>query len=146
MNKNLYLIHYGSKIFNPELIQPIKNRNWVKPYGGLWTSPKDSKKGWANWCKSENFRVCDKENSFTLKLYDWAKICVIDSDSDFMNLPFCDSILIRDLDFEKIAKNYDAIWLTTKGESETRWSDPGLYGWDCESVLILNSKCCYQVI
>lgn len=144
--KNLSgLIHYGSKIFNPELIKPIKNVNWVKPDGGLWTSPIDSKWGWKDWCDCEKFRICDKENSITLKLYDWAKICIINSVSDLNNLPYYKNHM-RHLDFEKIAENYDVIWLTEKGETKTRWSDPGLYGWDCESVLILNSKCCYEVI
>lgn len=37
---------------------------------------------------------------------------------------------------------YEAIWLTAKGQSETHYSNPtNLYGWDCESVLIMNSKC-----
>jgi hypothetical protein len=144
IKKENYLIHYGSKKFNPELIQPIKNVNWVKPNGGLWTSPIDSKWGWKNWCECEKFRECDKENSFMLKLYEWTKICVIDSVSDLVCLPYYESYK-KCLDFEKIAEKYDVIWLTVKGETETRWSDPGLYGWDCESVLILNSKCCYEV-
>ena len=61
-----------------------------------------------------------------------------------MCLPYYESNK-RYLDFEKIAENYDAIWLTEKGMQETRWSNPDLYGWDCETFLILNPKCCYEV-
>jgi hypothetical protein len=143
--KSKSFIHYGSKIFKPELIKPIKNSYWVKPDGGLWTSPIDSKWGWVDWCESEKFKECNIENSFTLKFYDWAKICVIDSFSDLVKLPYYENYM-RFLDFEEIAENYDAIWLTENGETKTRFSNPGLYGWDCESVLILNSKCCYEVI
>jgi hypothetical protein len=139
------LIHYGSNVFNPKLIQPIKNDNWVKPKGGLWTSPINSNWGWKDWCESEDFRECSKENSFTLKLHDWAKICVIDSVSDLVCLPYYESYK-RYLDFEKIAENYDAIWLTEKGMQETRCSNPDLYGWDCETFLILNPKCCYEAV
>ena len=102
------LIHYGSNKFNPNKMEPIKNDNWIKPKGGLWTSPIDSNWGWKDWCESENFRECSKENSFTLKLHDWAKICVIDSVSDLVYLP-CYESYKRYLDFEKIAENYDAI-------------------------------------
>lgn len=43
------------------------------------------------------------------------------------------------LDFELLAKNYDAIWLTENGQSETHLYYPiNLYGWDCETVLIMN--------
>jgi len=147
---NEYLIHYGSNVFNPELILPIENNNWTKPCGGLWTSPINSNWGWKDWCERENFRECSKENSFTLKLYDWAKTCVINSVSDLKHLPYYSKsygkINMRYLNFEKIAKKYDTIWLTEKGLEKTMWSNPNLYGWDCETVLILNPKCCYQVI
>ena len=44
------------------------------------------------------------------------------------------------LDFENIARHYDAIHLTPKGQEDTRWSTPhNLYGWDCETILILNT-------
>lgn len=142
--KSKSLIHYGAKKYKPELIKPITNINREKPYGGLWTSPIDSNWGWKNWCDSENFRECNIENSFTLKLYDWSKICVIDSVSDLMNLPYYENYM-KFLDFEEIAKNYDAIWLTDNGQTKTKFSNPSLYGWDCESVLILNPKCCYQI-
>ena len=33
---------------------------------------------------------------------------------------------------------YDAIFLTEKGQHETRFSEPSLYGWDCECVLVMN--------
>ena len=43
-------------------------------------------------------------------------------------------------DFEGMVRaGIDAIWLTAHGESATRFSRPySLYGWDCESVLIMN--------
>jgi len=149
MTEKLTLIHYGAKEFNPEMFSPIVN-NWVKPKGGLWTSLIDSKFGWKDWCNMEEFRECNIENSFILKFHNWAKVCKIDTFNDLENLPH---YLVNDfgsykkmyLDFEQLSKMYDAIWLTANGERETRYSNPDLYGWDCESVLILNKNSVYQV-
>jgi len=47
-------------------------------------------------------------------------------------------------DFLAIAKSgIDALWLTVRGERATRYTTPGLYGWDCECVLIMNPGCFY---
>jgi hypothetical protein len=45
------------------------------------------------------------------------------------------------MDFEALAKEYDAIWLTEKGMWDTRDSAPGqptTYGWDCETIYVMN--------
>ena len=142
------LIHYGSDKFIPEKVLPVKNDSWVKPNreGGLWTSPVDSKWGWKDWNDCEQFRDCDERNSFTVRLKSDAKIFVIDSLEDLKNSPLRDGYSKRVLDFEFIAQNYDAIWLTEKGQNETHLSYPiDLYGWDCETVLILNPHCCTAV-
>lgn len=51
-----------------------------------------------------------------------------------------DFIFGNTIDFEKIVVGnvYDAIKLTDKGQVETRFSRNNLYGWDCESMVILN--------
>ena len=48
----------------------------------------------------------------------------------------------RNPDFEKLLKDgYSAIWLTERGQTETRFSFPStLYGWDVETVLILDKN------
>ena len=134
------LRHYGSKTCDLRKFKAIKNGYWVKPSkGGLWTSPVDSEWGWKDWNDSEEFVVCDDQNSFIVYLKEDAKILTIDSHEDLLNAPLTD--MLR-LDFEHIAETYDAIWLTIKGQRDTRFSYPvTLYGWDCETVLILNKKC-----
>lgn len=134
------LIHFGAKEFNINLFKKIEN-DWFKPKGGLWTSPINSNYGWSDWCKQNNFRSCDLRNSFTISLNDDAKILMIDSRNDLINLPIINK-WVSYPDFELLAQEFDAIKLTIKGEAETRFTKPlSLYGWDCESVLILNSKC-----
>ncbi len=39
------------------------------------------------------------------------------------------------LDFEKLARDFDGIWLTAEGQWDTRMTSPNLYGWDVECVL-----------
>jgi len=147
---SLSVVHFGSKEYQPHLINPIKNDNWVKPKGGLWTSPINSNWGWKDWCESENFRDCNEANSFKLKFKNDAKIMLIDSLKDLLNLPkriidYGNNCKREYPDFELLATICDAIWLTEKGQNETHLSYPNsLYGWDCESVLILNPECCYE--
>ncbi len=140
------LIHYGNSVFYPEMFEPIKNNNWEKPKGGLWTSPKKSKWGWKDWCKAENYMECLDENSFILKLNDNAKILKIDNLEDFKNAPLVPALKnpfqCYYLDFEEIAKSYDAIWITDTAVFSLRMNrEFSLYSWDCESVLILNKDC-----
>ena len=47
---------------------------------------------------------------------------------------------------EQLSKKYDAIWLTLKGFNETHLSFPlNLYGWDCETVFIMNPNCVTEI-
>lgn len=140
--------HYGSIEFDASKFLPVKNGKWVKPeQGGLWTSPVDSSYGWKDWNEMSDYMDCEEDNSFVLRLNSDAKIFVIDSLQDLKNAPLINGWLDKQvMDFEAIAKEYNAIWLTVQGETKTRMSHPlTLYGWDCESVLILNTNCFTQV-
>jgi hypothetical protein len=146
-------IHYGADKFIPEKFTPVKNAAWgsTKPEsGGLWASAVDSEFGWKDWCESENFHLKNLEKSFMFKLKDDARILRIRSVDDLELLPKYNSIL-KSLsyipDFEKAAEMYDGIELdlsheVNKGEwIEGEWIEGlyfKLYGWDCDSILILN--------
>lgn len=138
------LIHYGATEFRQELFKPVKN--WFnKPKGGIWASPVDSKWGWKDWCIEEQFRDCEESNSFRFTLSEDCKLFVIDSFDDLMKMPFIKmgprlNLLIPDFEKFMIADGIDAIHLTEKGLWKTRLTTPGLYGWDCESVLIMNHE------
>lgn len=146
--EELTVIHYGNSSYDPMRILPIRNVGWVKPRGGFWTSPVDSEWGWKDWCTENEFRECNEENSIRMKFNPDARILVLDSLFDLKRLPFSSSPFVPMLfpDYEELAKSCDAIWLTENGESESRMSYPvSLYGWDCESILIMNAACCYNV-
>jgi len=95
-------------------ILPVKNVDWnpAKPIGGLWTSTytpnSEYPSAWVRWCSYEQ----PEKFPYNRTLFPYAS-----------------------LDWEEIAKHYDAIMLTEKGEKETRYTNPSLYGWDCESTL-----------
>jgi hypothetical protein len=125
-----------------------RNINFCKPDGGIWAcryTPEETYIcDWQCWCIEEKFPgKWDIGVIFNLKPE--TRICTIDSYNDlerlmkkyrFSNVPFN---FLNFLDFEIMSEDYDVIELTSKGQSETRYSFPyNLYGWDVASVLILN--------
>lgn len=136
------LIHYGDTRFSRRKFQPIRDINFIKPDGGLWASPVDAAYGWKDWCLSEQFRCECLEKSFLFHIE--GNILRIDSIADLDQLQWGDSLgigWISPLYEPLLASGVDAIHLTDNGQRETRFSRPGLYGWDCESVLVLNANC-----
>lgn len=131
----LRLITYGcGEKFDVAKFNPIKNK-FIKPSGGLWASPVDSRYGWREWCADNSFG--DISSSFEFE-FD-GNVFVIDDTRAACRLPWIDLRDSKRPDFERVALlGYDAIWLTEDGERKTRFDEPSLYGWDCESVLIMN--------
>lgn len=133
--------------FNNNLI----NNGINKPYGGLWnckyTPNKEFVSAWEEFCTKECF--CDDtiNSGVIFNLKNNTRVYVIDTLSDLINLAdeySQESILpfTKLLDFTKIAKDFDCIYLTDRGQCETRFSrEVSLYGWDVESLLILNFDC-----
>jgi len=133
------LIHYGSLKYNEDLFKPITNRaSRNKPNGGLWTSPIDSHHSWNEWTIDNDFM---KSNMFfTVTLKNHARILRVDSKEDLKDFTWIETEYMPYIDFECLLPYYDAIWLTSEGEWDTRLCDfeKSLYGWDCECVLVLN--------
>ena len=134
-------IHYGHNEFDINKFEIPKNRAWCnKPKGGFWASRIDAKHGWKHWCEAENFRFCDINNSVVFNISDKANILYINCVSDVYQLPeqdeYTDSYM-RSVDFEKlIASGVDAIEFNISNDWDLYMA---LYGWDCDSTLILNS-------
>jgi hypothetical protein len=142
--------HCGCKSFDARKFKAVKNEQFFfcKPVGGLWASPvrEDGSTGWEEWCRSEDFHVKLLQRHFDFSLSSSVRLVTINALSDLQTLMeryaqtpdvrFPLSCLV--LDFEKMSADYDAIELTDNGQCETRFSKPNLYGWDCESLLVLN--------
>lgn len=137
-------ITYGLDKFDKSKFSLIKNDDFIKPHGGLWSCPVDSEYNWKDWCVGEGVRNKKLSNWFKLKLSKDSIIFVIDNINDLSELHKMGEIRTfygdRYLDFEKLSKSLDGILLTDKGESATRFTHPGLRGWDVESLLVFNPE------
>jgi hypothetical protein len=135
------LISYGLGEYDTGKFRPVRNNNFVKPAGGLWASPVKARFGWRKWCQDESFGDLSSSFEFSIE----GRVMVIDSLSDASQMPWLvshgGSLTVPD--FEKmVSQGVDAVYLTRRGELETRYSRPyNLYGWDCECVLVMNPAC-----
>ena len=131
-------IHYGSKVFDKNKFEKVSNY-FIKPRGGFWASRIDSEYGWKEWNDDNKFTTCQKENSFEFSLSPGANVVELFTLEDLQNLPIRQKdFLVGEfyiIDFEECVKRgIDAIELMDIGKGLYY----PLYGWDCESILILN--------
>lgn len=152
LGKQLYIMS------NDELRQdvtPVRNSEKTalikKPAHctGLWTSSwreETQDSAWVEWCQWNDFGKPYENHWYILTPKEDAKLYMIDSLRDLHKLLRAyswDQHKWREygfrstaIDFEKIAMEYDGIWLTEQGNEETHLSYPeDLNSWDCESVL-----------
>ena len=134
-------IHYGNEKFDIDKFIPISNRpETTKPIGGFWGSRKDTDLGWKEWCAEIDLKSKDLTKKLQFSLSENAKIIVIDNIKCLDKLPQNENNhivnkLFITLDFEKLSRQYDAIEvLISKDERLYEL----LYGWDCDSILVMN--------
>lgn len=146
--------HYGHDKFDINRFVKIKNKDLRnKPHGGLWSSPtKDVDVGWARWCIQEEFYTDKLDKYFDFKLKDSARVLRIEKIKDLEKLPRVNiydgfdglktlNTMNFDIDFEEIAKNYDAILVYMYRDEESKGMKSmyyELYGWDVDTLLVLN--------
>ena len=138
-------IHYGSDRFDPAKFEPIRNLPYrVKPDGGLWASPVSAQRSWKAWCEENEFYMCRLAESFRFTLSEDARVFHLFSSKQLAELPKAPGevpVTWSCIDFEKAKDDYDAIELhlseeeIERGERSLYWE---LYGWDCDSILIMN--------
>ena len=143
-NKKIDCVIYGNgNKFKPELFQPIKNREFIKSHGGLWSSPIDSSYGWKE--AATEMEIGDFETSFKVQVK--GKILTIDTVNcldkfEYQDISYGPFMVPFWPDLEELLKRgYVGVHLTIEGQYDTRLSHPrNLYGWDCETVYIMDSK------
>lgn len=156
------LIVLGIDKIDPEKFRTIKNiptRN--KPSGGLWTSPENSNLSWKDFVINESFQESRYLNKLTLitlksdvKIYkiqnkdDYFKCPLRDKENDFFGGLETNHSKLQFIDFEKLSKDYDALWITEEAlnvlgtfEILDDFVLGPLYGWDVETVLLFNLDC-----
>lgn len=148
MNDQMYLSES-----HPEepSFEPVENKDDAihKPLGGLWTSSllDGINSRWLEWVRANSFYT-DETRVYTLGVPHGVDVLTIDSISDLHDaldsyqreMEPAGSVQLQakqfaPLDFEALAEDYDAMRLTRNGQAETRFSNPGLYGWDTECTV-----------
>lgn len=148
----MIFVSTGFEVLSEDSFVPITNLPlFPKPDGGLWASPflSDGKvSAWHQWCLFEDFDV--KTQGVTFSLKNDTRIAVIDSRKDFQDLlgeykmdnPFPLHLQMHQfLDWESIAKNVDAVFLTQDGMGDCHFE---MFGWSVETLLILNFEVIQQ--
>lgn len=155
--KQTRYIHYGSEHFDKDRFVAIKNSKHMcikpSPDTGMWGSPIESRNGWYQWSVGNDFRTYKLNTSFEFVLKPGSNVlCIFNDDdlerikkSDLLNDRVADSWLQKEttcIDFEKcLERGIDAIEVHVN--SEMIYFE--LYGWDCDSILILNPDCVEEV-
>lgn len=148
MNKQVSLVDIE---LSKELFIPVKNRLGLnKPHGGLWSCPytPNSKyiSEWHEFC-SEEFESGLKPKAILFDFKQDTRIYTVNSLRDLKELYISykrndgEYSFLQTLDFEELSKYFDVMYLTSRGQYETRFTNPTLYGWDVESCLIMNFDC-----
>lgn len=142
-------ITYSLNKYDPALFHPIYNSpSHNKPIGGLWASPlSDEYRTWFDFA-SNTFELKRNDPNFTFELKDDARILKIHTDADIDKLPIRKGIRgsIHDhIDFEFLAKQFDAMFVTRWSHDVERLYKPSFYGWDCDTLLVFNPECIINV-
>lgn len=147
------VVHFSKKA--KFQLRPIEIKNdpehgpWNKPRGGLWASPLAAGFSWEDWCQDETFGDSSSQLKVILEI-DTRNFIIIRNEADLNKLPWfhvVPEIKLEAIDFEKLVTDgVNGIYLTEQGQWNTRFSYPrALFGWGCESVLILNERCIGQI-
>jgi hypothetical protein len=144
----LWVEHYTNTVdwrLKPILPNIKTHHTWpsIKPVGALYTSPVDSEYGWRHWTDEERY----ERGRYRIVLnVDLTHCLKIDSVDDMDLLPWQTHSQLKQLHWVDysvlVQRGVQAIWLTTEGQWATRLTYPrNLYGWDCETVAILDAAC-----
>ena len=148
-------IHYGSPKFFAQAFHTITNCDgFNKPRGGLWASPVDAERSWHEWVESNNFYPENLATSFTFELSADARVLELTPDNVW-DLPEDEKAffkrdkrersvlsMVYGIDFEALAREYDVLECSLSKYPSLYWS---LYGWDCDSILVMNPNVIVEV-
>ena len=158
INEKYFIFASTKNEMNLHEIKPVKNINFgpiCKPSsGGFWSSEyyEDIISEWYQFlidglgCNEDDIKYVTK-----FKLNKDAKVFTIDNEEDFnriislykMSMDNLHPVLISlydygIIDYEKLAQDYDALYLTSNGARECYFH---LYGYDVNTLLVFNKDC-----
>lgn len=148
----------------PETFKPVKNSSVIKPTGGIFAceyrpGERGDHSDWEAFCIREGFRVDTLRTGMIFTLSPEARVLTIDSRADVYNLlkkyeiesPSLQNLpsILRSLnissktvDFERVAREYDAINVTDNGrfifDGEIRFGKYSCAAWDVPTLIVCN--------
>jgi hypothetical protein len=136
----------GTTAFAPGKLLPVTNYDnpTFKPRGGLWTSAlrADGESAWTMFCKKADFDIAKLKTYTVLAVLPTAKLYRIDTLADLQAIAELEPRLKMwgHIDFEKLARSYDGIYLSEQGLAANRTLDClsqplNLNTWDVECTL-----------
>ena len=136
-------IHYGSNEYDSDRFVPVQNvsgRN--KPMGGIWASHVNAVFGWKDFCVGNDFCVEELKESFKFLIDSSANVVEIHTHKDWYKLIEVKNrpkrMVGRCPDFEEMKRQgVDAIEIFITEDPEVYY---GLYGWDVDSILVMNPE------
>lgn len=167
--KTIY-IHYGNNHYEKRDVDLSIKGFVTKPKrAALWGSPEDAEFSWKDWSEGEGWNLSSLEKSFRFKLKNDSKILFISSEKDideldeilktntcvkesFSKLTSTSSMLMSllgfitpenysTIDFSKLRENgIDAVEIEFNG-----YTHGAFYGWDCDSICVLNPDAVEEV-
>lgn len=132
--------HFGDDRLSVDKFVEIKKNDYycggLKPRGGLWGSNENTGHiGWSKWVRTSEM---DKDllKSFNFKLKDDARVLVV-TGTELLN---SDCNILGGLpsqykDWMKVKDEYDAVYIDAGSDKNLYFL---YYGWDCDSILVLN--------
>ena len=157
--------HYGSDKYNRDIKVDLsyKKLTLSKPKkAALWGTPIESDFGWKDWCEREDFDLDSLKTYFDFKLRPGSKVLIIENEQDLDGL---DEFIHHDeyandighddlilmifgyrraeqvlLNWEKLVSIVDAVEILYNDFTCYRF-----YGWDCDSICVLNPDAIEEV-
>ena len=141
-------VHFGSSRLDRNKFKDISEENYcggLKPRGGLWGSNESVESyGWRKWCRDNEYE-CDTSSYFRFRLKDSARLLVVTGDelleqNHLYAMGHPPSSTFKD--WTSIRERYDAVYIAAGSDRDLYFK---YYGWDCDSILVLNFDSIEQV-
>ena len=141
-------IHFGSSRLDRNKFKDISEETYcggLKPRGGLWGSNESLESyGWREWCRDNEYE-CDTSSYFRFRLKDSARLLVVTGDelleqNHLYEMEYPPSSTYKD--WTSIRERYDAVYMAAGSDRDLYFK---YYGWDCDSILVLNFDSIEQV-
>ena len=146
---NIDFVYCGDEKPTEENFVSLQPSIWTKPEGGLWTSPSlvgERKSEWQKW-KAENFEREEEKQWHIVPNRDVnnpdnnCNILVADETFAKSDCPYCHKIDLPPfvaVDFQKIMKEYDALYVSDEIQKKLKHSV--FQGYDVETCIFFRWK------